>query len=127
MSVFVGKTGRIGLYKKELSNYSLIISRWDKFGLKKEKQESKVDKNRLMVGKKTGGRVAGTPNKVTSELRKTLKGVIANELEQLPVTLEGLPARERLELVIKLLPFCLPKVDKVSGSYDSGWDVLGDN
>jgi hypothetical protein len=80
-----------------------------------------------MVGKKTGGRVAGTPNKVTSELRKTLKGVIANELEQLPGTLEGLPARERLELVIKLLPFCLPKVDKVSGSYDSGWDVLDGN
>jgi hypothetical protein len=80
-----------------------------------------------MQGKKTGGRVAGTPNKVTSELRKTLKGVIANELEQLPGTLEGLPARERLELVIKLLPFCLPKIDKVSGSYDTGWDVLGDN
>ncbi len=75
-----------------------------------------------MQGKKTGGRVAGTPNKVTSELRKTLKGVIANELEQLPGTLEGLPSRERLELVIKLLPFCLPKIDKVSGLYDTGWD-----
>ncbi len=80
-----------------------------------------------MVGKKTGGRVAGTPNKVSSELRKTLKGIIAGELESLPTTLDGLPARERVELVIKLLPFCLPKVDKVSGSYDTGWDVLGDN
>jgi hypothetical protein len=72
-----------------------------------------------MVGKKTGGRVAGTPNKVTSELRKTLKGVIANELEQLPGTLEALPARERLELVIRMLPYCLPKVDSISGNYDS--------
>jgi hypothetical protein len=80
-----------------------------------------------MQGKKTGGRVAGTPNKVTSELRKTLKGVIASQLEQLPGTLESLPARERLELVIKLLPFCLPKVDKVSGSYDSDWELFGNN
>ncbi len=80
-----------------------------------------------MQGKKTGGRVAGTPNKVTSELRKTLKAIIASELDALPTTLEGLPAPQRIELVIKLLPFCLPKVDKIGGSYDSGWDVLGEN
>jgi hypothetical protein len=49
--------------------------------------------------------VAGTPNKITIELRKTLKGIIADELEQLPQMLEGLPSKERLDLVIKLLPF----------------------
>jgi hypothetical protein len=40
----------------------------------------------------------------------------AEKLDRLTLltTLEGLPARERIELVIKLLPFCLPKVDKVS-------------
>jgi hypothetical protein len=72
-----------------------------------------------MQGKKTGGRVAGTPNKATSELRKTLKGIIAGELDALPQTFEQLPSKERLELLIKLLPFCLPKVDSISGSYDS--------
>ena len=77
-----------------------------------------------MTGKKTGGRVAGTPNKVSSELRKTLKTIIAGELEALPATLETLPARERIELVIKMLPFCLPKVDKIGSSYDTGWDIL---
>ena len=78
-----------------------------------------------MIGKKTGDRVKGTPNKVSSELRKTLKGIIAGELESLPATLEGLPARERIELVIKLLPFCLPKVDKIGGTYDKNWTDLG--
>jgi hypothetical protein len=72
-----------------------------------------------MVGKKTGGRVAGTPNKVTSELRKTLKSIIAAELDALPQTFEQLPAKERLELLIKILPYCLPKVDSINGNYDS--------
>jgi hypothetical protein len=79
-----------------------------------------------MVGKKTGGRVAGTPNKITIELRKTLKGIVANELELLPETLGDLPPKERLELLIKLLPFCLPKVDSIGGTYDTGWRDLGD-
>ncbi len=34
-----------------------------------------------MQGKKPGGRVAGTPNRITIELRKTLKTVVASELE----------------------------------------------
>jgi hypothetical protein len=72
-----------------------------------------------MQGKKTGGRAAGTPNKLTSELRTTLKGIIAGELEALPQTFEQLPAKERLELLIKLLPYCLPKVDSIGGNYDS--------
>ena len=36
-----------------------------------------------MRGTKTGGRQAGTPNKVTSELRDALKAIVANELDTL--------------------------------------------
>ncbi len=80
-----------------------------------------------MVGKKTGGRAAGTLNKVTSELRKTLKQVIAAELDALPQTLGELPARERLELLIKLMPFCLPKVNTIGGTYDRDWASIGED
>jgi hypothetical protein len=72
-----------------------------------------------MKGQKTGGRIAGTPNKLTKELRTTLKGIIAGELDALPQTFEQLPAKERLELLIKMLPYCLPKVDSIGGNYDS--------
>jgi hypothetical protein len=72
-----------------------------------------------MQGKKTGGRIAGTPNRLTKELRTTLKGIIAGELDALPQTFEQLPAKERLELLIKMLPYCLPKVDSIGGNYDS--------
>jgi hypothetical protein len=79
-----------------------------------------------MQGKKTGGRIAGTPNKLTKELRTTLKGIIAGELDALPQTFEQLSAKERLELLIKLLPYCLPKVDSIGGNYDAeslfNWD-----
>jgi hypothetical protein len=80
-----------------------------------------------MQGIKTGGRTAGTPNKVTSELRKTLKGIIAAELDELPTTLAELPARERLDLLIKLLPFALPKVNTISGTYDRDWASVGED
>ncbi len=79
-----------------------------------------------MLGQKTGGRVAGTPNRITIELRKTLKGIVASQLESLPGTLEQLQPKERLELLVKLLPFCMPKVDSISGKYDTGWRNLGD-
>jgi hypothetical protein len=72
-----------------------------------------------MVGKKTGGRIAGTPNRLTKELRTVLRDLIAAELDALPQTLEGLPPKERLDVVIKLMSFCLPKVQAVTSEYDS--------
>jgi len=77
-----------------------------------------------MTGKKTGGRAAGTPNRLTKELRTVLRDMIAAELDALPKTLEGLSPKERLDVVIKLLPFCLPKVQAVNGNYDSALSAL---
>ncbi len=79
-----------------------------------------------MKNQKTGGRVAGTPNKITIELRKTLKDIVAGELESLPGTLGELPPKERLEMLVKLLPFCMPKVNSIEGAYDTGWRNLDD-
>jgi len=66
-----------------------------------------------MKGQKTGGRTVGTENKVTKELRTVLKNVIHKELEDIPGHLAKLDAKDRLEVIIKLLPFALPKVDGV--------------
>ena len=59
-----------------------------------------------MRGTKTGGRQAGTPNKVTSELRDALKAVLAVELDTLSDSLAELPAKERLDVIVRLMP-CL--------------------
>ncbi len=62
------------------------------------------------TGKKYGGRTKGTPNKVTKELRTVMKRVLFQELENIEQLLEELEPKDRIELVIKMMPFILPKV-----------------
>ena len=63
--------------------------------------------------KKTGGRAMGTPNKVTRDLRNSLKNIIFTELDNLPELMNKMEAKDRLEFLIKLMPFVLPKVEPV--------------
>ena len=71
-----------------------------------------------MQGIKTGGRKVGTPNKITSELRDSLKAILDGELVTLKATLDNLPAKDRLDVVLKLMPYCMPKIDSIGGMYD---------
>lgn len=78
-----------------------------------------------MQGTKTGGRVAGTPNKVTTELRNQLKEILSTQLKQLPQLLNTMPADKRLDIVLRLMPYCMPKIETISGRYDDGLDIDG--
>ena len=60
------------------------------------------------------GRPKGAENKLSSELRKQLKAVVEAELEKLPAYLESLSDQDRLQILLKLLPFVLPKVQAVT-------------
>ena len=62
------------------------------------------------TGKKFGGRQKGTPNRLTRELRAVLKDLIHEELEALQEKLDHLDPKERLEVLVKLLPYVLPMV-----------------
>ena len=66
------------------------------------------------TGNKYGGRQKGTPNKLTKELRSVLKDILYQELEQIQEHLETLNSKERVELLIKLMPYILPKVTTIS-------------
>jgi hypothetical protein len=74
---------------------------------------------------KTGGRAKGTTNKTTKEIRTVLKELINYELENIDTLLSEMQPKERLEIVIKLIPYALPKVDNIS--YTLGepldWDL----
>lgn len=80
----------------------------------------------MAIGVKTGGRTVGTVNKTTKEIRTVLKSVINNELLNIETLLSELPTKERLELIIKLIPYVLPKVENVNYSLgepiDTNWD-----
>lgn len=51
---------------------------------------------------------------LTTDLRKTLKETLANELNKLPDYLKDLQTKEKLDYLIKLMPFVFPKVDSVT-------------
>ena len=70
------------------------------------------------TGKKFGGRQKGTPNKLTKELRSVLKDALYEEIDRLPERLDELDTKDRLELLVKLMPFVFPKVQAVSQSLD---------
>jgi hypothetical protein len=80
------------------------------------------------TGKKYGGREAGTPNKLTKELRAVLKNILHQEIELLPEHFNKLDPKDRMELLVKLLPFALPKVEPESYQIGEGglcdqWDI----
>jgi len=72
------------------------------------------------TGKKYGGREAGTPNRLTKELRVALKNILHQEIELLPEHFNKLEPKDRLELLVKLLPFALPKVEPESYQIGEG-------
>ena len=76
----------------------------------------------MAKGQKTGGREKGTPNKLTREMRTAIKDVLADEIEKIPELLNSLDDRSRLEMIIRLLPFVLPRVESVSMNQGEPFD-----
>ena len=76
-------------------------------------------------GIKHGGRQKGTPNRLTKELRSVLKDIVYQELGDIQKCLELLESKERLELLIKLMPYVLPKVTSISHKTNEplDWDL----
>jgi hypothetical protein len=63
-----------------------------------------------MIKKKHGGRTPGSKNKLSEAMRQTLSDVLQCEIDGLKERFESLYDIQRIELMIKLLPFCVPKL-----------------
>lgn len=63
------------------------------------------------------GRPKGSANLITKEMRTVLKQVVSSQLNELPGMIEALPVERRLDVLLKLLPYIMPKVDAVKVSY----------
>lgn len=68
----------------------------------------------MAKGIKTGGREPGTPNVLTKEMRGILKEIIAKEIATIPETLEKMEPDKRLDVILKLIPYVLPKIEPIS-------------
>ena len=75
---------------------------------------------------KIGGREKGTPNKLSKEFRLLIKSILFNELERVPEYLDSLDPKERLDIIIKLLNFAIPKIKPIQSSLGEplDWDPL---
>lgn len=62
---------------------------------------------------KTGGRVAGVPNKDTVAIRDAFKSLIECNLGQLKEDLEKLKPAERIRAITELSKFCVPTLKAV--------------
>ena len=62
----------------------------------------------MAKGYKTGGRQTGTPNKRTA-ITENIEDMVLQEFEKIPNYIESLNNKERLEFIIKLLPYAVPK------------------
>ena len=76
------------------------------------------------TGIKHGGRQKGTPNRMTKEIRSILKDVMYQEIEIIQDHLDQLSPKERVELLIKLMPFVLPKTTSISRTTNEPLDFV---
>ena len=74
------------------------------------------------TGQKHGGRKKGTPNRLTRELRTILKDVLYQEIEQLEERLNDLDPKDRMQIILKLMPYVFPKVMDVQSTKDEPMD-----
>lgn len=65
------------------------------------------------TGVKTGGRTKGTANKTTAETKELLQKIVSNELDKISDLLEQLEPKERVDAIIKLLPYIVPKQSEI--------------
>lgn len=63
-----------------------------------------------MANKNFGGRPIGSQNKVTKEMRDSLKLIFDNELSLLKSNLETLEPKDRISFLVSILPYMISKI-----------------
>lgn len=71
--------------------------------------------------KGNAGRPKGAVNKLTKELRAELKDLVFSELEYLSEILPKSPPHIRLEVLLKLIPYVIPKPKPVEAHEGEPW------
>lgn len=62
-----------------------------------------------MTRQKYGGRQKGTKNKVTADLKEVIKELLSIQIKQLPIYIENLSNKDKIDVIIKLIPYVVPK------------------
>ena len=71
---------------------------------------------------KTGGRSKGTQNKITKEIKEYFKEIIEFNLPQMQTDILELTPKDRIDIMLKISEFILPKLQRVSGEINTNKD-----
>ena len=70
---------------------------------------------KFKTGNKNGkGRPQGAPNKIPTSLRDSVYKLIVDHWEDVEKDLKTVKGKNRLEIICKLLVFCLPRLESIS-------------
>ena len=64
------------------------------------------------------GRPKGTPNKITADLRMKINAIVENQIDSIEKDLQSLEPMQRLQIVEKLISYCVPKLQAQSFEID---------
>lgn len=67
---------------------------------------------------KTGGRQAGTPNKITGSLKGFITDLLNENREQIKEDLKAMRPKERIAAYLNMMQYVLPKQQAVSAEMD---------
>ncbi|NCB83282.1 MAG: hypothetical protein EOM44_02125 [Bacteroidia bacterium] len=70
------------------------------------------------------GRPAGSPNKITADLRLKINAIVDKQIDSIEQDLQSLEPMQRLQIVEKLLSYCVPKLQ--AQSFDIDLNTLSD-
>lgn len=73
----------------------------------------------MAKGIKTGGRVIGTPNKVTSDLRTSINDFLNNNIDTLQENFDKLEPKDKIYFIERLLKYSIPRMNDNSFTLDS--------
>jgi actin-like ATPase involved in cell morphogenesis len=65
---------------------------------------------------KTGGRKPGTTNRSTKEIREHIANIVSENIDTLNEDLQQLKPEQRIDVIIKLLPWAAPKISSIDES-----------
>ena len=90
----------------------------------KKKASGENKRGRKKGCAKTGGRVAGTPNKMTTNLRSVLGEQLAPHLANIGMLIARIEdAKDRVQAIVSLLPFYAPKMQNIDMNAKQEHDV----
>ena len=76
--------------------------------------------------KKTGGRKKGTQNKVTTDLRASVKSFLDSNWPQVQAEFDQMEAKDKLAFIEKLMKYALPSLQAVQLDADIDLNKMDD-